>query len=298
GWKTVRYQGIQVRVPADWPVRAPSACTVVPTAPPRVGMGPPSGALCEVQAYRQPAGDGLAMTPVARTADGSAAVPPAGGVKTLSGPPTSELAVSLFDTPGPGNGSSIGAFLAVADNSMTVTVGLGVDPTIAEAVIDSISLYQPSPMTQASVNPVSPSPSQFEAQQLSHSGGPYVSAISIEEADLTSLRCPLPAHLTGTRDLLPATPAADVAHAAPQCASVTVKFFPTFTAAAAAQPGLVQPGGINPDSEIYLVTVHGALPFLGSCICVRPAIVAWDNGLYDATTGTGLGGGTAGTPLP
>jgi hypothetical protein len=77
-----------------------------------------------------------------------------------------------------------------------------------------------------------------------------------------------------------------------------VKLFGSFGQAEQRQPGLVEPGGVTPTMAIYLVSLHGNLPFSASCACSVPPTVPHLNALYDARTGRWLGGGTAGTPLP
>lgn len=58
-------------------------------------------------------------------------------------------------------------------------------------------------------------------------------------------------------------------------------------------------GTLGHDREVYLVSVHGHIGFCPRALNVDcPVYAEHSNGIYDATTGEGMGGGTAGTPLP
>lgn len=148
----------------------------------------------------------------------------------------------------------------------------GHSPARTTGVVSSV------PATSATTPPT-PSPSN---------GTGYVSPSRVEADALRSVGCPVPPDLSGRRDQLSGQAG---------CDSASVKLFGSFGQAEQSQPGLVQPGGATPTTAIYLVSLHGRLPFSESCACQVAPTVSHLNELYNARTGQWLGGGTAGTPL-
>jgi len=121
-----------------------------------------------------------------------------------------------------------------------------------------------------------------------------VPAATVEAADLKGEGCAIPAHLSGLRDDLPA------GSGPTRCTSVAVRLYPNWAALSDSVPGVVEPGLAfsQPSRPIYYVTTWGRLRFSFKGLQPRPAYVDHDNGIYDAVTGEGEGGGTAGEPLP
>lgn len=134
-------------------------------------------------------------------------------------------------------------------------------------------------------------PTSSTSLQAAESGyrGPHVAPSAVEANALLSSGCPVPAQLTGSRDELSGKGG---------CTSVSVKLLVSPIRASEQLAGLVQPGWITTTSAIYFVTVHGTLHFSPMCPCPVPITVSHLNFVYDAKSGQGLGGGTAGTPLP
>ena len=123
-----------------------------------------------------------------------------------------------------------------------------------------------------------------------------VPAATIEATDIKSEGCTLAAHFSGLRDSL--TPGAG----STRCTSITIRLYPNWASLADSVPGVVEPGLAfsQPSRPIYYVTTWGQFPFsfLFRGAGQGPAYVDHMNNIYDAETGQGEGGGTAGQPLP
>lgn len=121
-----------------------------------------------------------------------------------------------------------------------------------------------------------------------------VPAATIEAIAMKDQGCVPLATQSGLRDSLPPDPGPV------RCTSVTVRLYPNWDAINSTIPGVVEPGLAfsQPSRPIYYVTVWGQLQFAHTGLGKAPKYVDHINGIYDATTGQGEGGGTAGEPLP
>ena len=119
---------------------------------------------------------------------------------------------------------------------------------------------------------------------LQHSGGPYVSQSSVQNAAAATLGCSIGTAQAG----FPGT----------HCDSVSIQFFDRYDQAMAVTNGTWPPdSALSPDREVYLVTIHGSMQFTPRAPISSPVAIDHWNLVVDAATGDIISSGTAGTPL-
>ncbi len=142
GWRTVRYHDITARVPSTWPVKAvgnripPGGCGDPLPKPPAVFTGNSTGGVTNcgsqpVELVTIPA-DGLWLHP---TIPGALLSEPREPVHLIGG--TAQL---VYWPGGDGYADAIDLLLTLHGHHIDATIGLGLNPTIAEAIISSLGV--------------------------------------------------------------------------------------------------------------------------------------------------------------